>query len=287
MIRVLEHEGGVVQFTMARRLLGRELYRASCYLVDGILVDTGMAHATTELLARLAGRPLRLIVNTHAHEDHIAGNAALQRRHQLPVLAHPLALEVIARPERLRLRPYQRLLFGTPEGSRAGAIPDRIPWSGGEFRVLHTPGHSPDHVALFEPERGWLFAGDAYLGGRERFLRDDCDAWGLIATYQALARLPLQVLFAGTGQVVRDPAARLERKLEHLGSLAQQVWALHDAGLEEREIARRLLGGDLLVRLLTSGHFSAPNLVRSLLTRRPDRPPALSCSAAAPRPPRR
>jgi glyoxylase-like metal-dependent hydrolase (beta-lactamase superfamily II) len=269
MVRVLEHEGGVVQFTMARRLLGRELYRASCYLVDGILVDTGMAHTSSELLARLAGRPLRLIVNTHAHEDHIAGNAALQRQRQVPILAHPLALAVIAEPERLRLRPYQRLLFGSPEGSRAGAVPDRIAWSEGEFQVLPTPGHSRDHVALFEPRRGWLFAGDAYLGGRERVLRSDYDAWEMVFTYQRLLRLPLRVLFTGTGQVVRNPVERIERKLEHLRDLARRVWALHDAGLGEQEVARRLLGGDLLVRLLTSGHFSARHLVRSFLTRRP------------------
>jgi glyoxylase-like metal-dependent hydrolase (beta-lactamase superfamily II) len=154
LIRELHHRGGVVQFTMARRFLGRELYRASCYWVDGLLVDTGMAHTSDQLLARLAGRTVRLIVNTHAHEDHLGSNLALQRRHQVPVLAHPLALETIAHPERLRLRPYQRFLFGTPMASTATAIPDRLAWSGGELQVLHTPGHSPDHFSLFEPRRG-------------------------------------------------------------------------------------------------------------------------------------
>jgi glyoxylase-like metal-dependent hydrolase (beta-lactamase superfamily II) len=254
---------------MARQFLGRELYRASCYWVDGILVDTGTAHASNDLLARLAGRTIRVIVNTHAHEDHIAGNFALQQRYETPILAHPLALDVIAQPERLRLRPYQRFLFGTPKASRASAIPDRVAWSEGEFQVLHTPGHSRDHISLYEPRRGWLFAGDAYIGGRERVLRDDYDVWEMIFTYEKLLRLPLRIIFAGTGKIVRDPIARIEKKVKYLRSLAQRVWELHDTGLEEEDVAARLLGRDILVRLVTSGHFSARHLIRSLLTRRP------------------
>ena len=268
MIRVEEHEGGVVQFTMARRLLGRPLYRTSCYWLDGLLIDTGMAHSSAELLARLGKREVRSIVNTHSHEDHIAGNFALQQRHQVQILAHPLALEVIAEPRRLRLRPYQRFLFGTPKASRAEAIPEQVAWGQGELLVLHTPGHSPDHIALFEPRRGWLFAGDAYIGGRERFLRDDYDAWEMISTLERLQQLPLRAIFAGTGTVLVDPLERLAQKVKHLRAMALRIWELHDDGLEEAEIARRLPGSDLMMWLMTAGHFSARHMVRSFLTRR-------------------
>ena len=39
------------------------------------------------------------------------------------------------------------------------------------FRVIHTPGHSADHIALYEPNRRWLFSGDLYLAPRLRYLR--------------------------------------------------------------------------------------------------------------------
>lgn len=256
---------GVVQFTMSRRVLGRDLYRAACYLVDGLLVDTGTAHGERAFLGALEGRPVSLVVNTHSHEDHIGGNALLHSTRGTPILAHPRALPFLADPRRLALRPYQRFLFGTPRPSPAEAIGATVSTNRHAFRVLETPGHSEDHIALYEEKRGWLFCGDAYIGGRERVLRSDYDVRGMIRTYERLAALPLDTLFTGTGAVVRDPIARIGRKLGHLLETGERIRELRRSGLEEREIARRLLPGDRAIRCVTSGHFASVHLVRSFL----------------------
>ena len=61
------------------------------------MVDTGCAHTHKELLKALEGRPVERIVNTHTHEDHIGANGALQWQNpRLDILAHPLALPVLA-----------------------------------------------------------------------------------------------------------------------------------------------------------------------------------------------
>ena len=107
MIRV-EEIGPVTKFHLARTLWGRGRYFTACYLVDGVMVDTGCAHTVEELLRALDQSKVDLIINTHSHEDHIGANGALQHRDRAKILAHPLALPVLASPrEKQPLHPYQ------------------------------------------------------------------------------------------------------------------------------------------------------------------------------------
>lgn len=46
-------------------------------------------------------------------------------------------------------------------------IPDRLYTDRYRFAVLHTPGHSNDHICLLEPDEGWLFSGDLFLSASE------------------------------------------------------------------------------------------------------------------------
>ena len=67
MFRAEAVEGGVVRMVMSRELFGKDLYPAACYLVGGLLVDTGIAHLRKDLVSCLKGKPVEAIVNTHAH----------------------------------------------------------------------------------------------------------------------------------------------------------------------------------------------------------------------------
>ena len=76
----IEQIGEVRKFRLARTMAGRGLYFTAAYWVDGLMVDTGCAYTVRELLESVDNFPVRCIVNTHSHEDHIAGNAALQAK---------------------------------------------------------------------------------------------------------------------------------------------------------------------------------------------------------------
>ena len=41
---------------------------------------------------------------------------------------------------------------------------DRLEVEGAVVKVLETPGHTPDHICLFEEKEGWLFSGDCIIG---------------------------------------------------------------------------------------------------------------------------
>jgi glyoxylase-like metal-dependent hydrolase (beta-lactamase superfamily II) len=153
--------GEVIKLRVARSLFGRPAYFTSAYWVDGLLIDTGCAHTARQFLTTLRGWHIDQVVNTHSHEDHIGANAEVQQAFRCRVRAHPDALPVLRDPSRQRLQPYRRLFWGHPKPCDAEAVGAWVQTDRFGFQVVHTPGHSPDHICLFEPDRGWLFSGDA------------------------------------------------------------------------------------------------------------------------------
>lgn len=261
--------GPVTRFDLGRTLFGRGRYWTSAYLVGGMLVDSGCAHTAQELAHHLADIPLTRIVNTHTHEDHIGANGILQRqRGDLEILAHPAALPVLARPAHaVRLQPYRRFLWGRPEPSQAQPLSDGqiIVTDRHHFRVIYTPGHCPDHLCLYEPDNGWLFTGDLFVGGRDRALRAGYDIWKIIASLKIIAALPATRLYPGSAQVREQPAKALSAKIAYLEEMGERVLGLYQQGLRVKEIVPEVFGGPMLIELITLGHFSRRHLVLSYL----------------------
>jgi glyoxylase-like metal-dependent hydrolase (beta-lactamase superfamily II) len=259
----------VVRFRMTRELLGKPFYFTAAYWVDGLLIDTGCAHTARQLTSTLKGWHLDQMVNTHSHEDHIGANAKVQEMFRCPILAHPDALPILQNPKLQPLHPYRRLFWGWPEPSRGEPIGERVETDHYRFQVIHTPGHSPDHVCLFEPDQGWLFSGDTYIGGQDRALRQGYDIYGIIASLKKLAELPVQTIFSGSGSVRTNGVEQLQEKIAYLEDLGERIRALRDQGLSARRIRRRVLGRELPITYLTLGHFSGLRLVQSYLAGAP------------------
>jgi glyoxylase-like metal-dependent hydrolase (beta-lactamase superfamily II) len=255
----------VLKLQAARTILGRPVYFTAAYWVDGLLIDTGCAHTAGQLLPALGGRRVEQVVNTHSHEDHIGANAAVQSAFDCPVYAHPGALPVLHDPRRQPLQPYRRLFWGWPRPSEARPVGQQVETDRFCFDVIHTPGHSPDHICLFEPQRGWLFSGDAYIGGEDRALREGYDIHGIIASLKKLAQLPVQIIFSGSGSVRQMGVEPLQRKIDYLEDLGRRVRSLGNQGLSPWQIRRRTFGPELPIAYVTLGHFSGRHLVRSYL----------------------
>ncbi len=268
MLKTSTHET-VTRFDLSRSFLGRGRYWTTAYLIDGLLVDTGCAHTAREMVNWLGDKRLAYVINTHTHEDHIGANGLIQRLYPgLKILAHPLAIPVLADPRRQQpLHPYRRLFWGWPEPCQAQPLEDgaRIETEQYSFQVLYTPGHSPDHICLYEPEQGWLFTGDLFVGGQERALREGYDIWQIIASLKRVARLPVTVMFPGSARVRENPKAELESKIAYLEDFGNKVLGLHRRGWDVNAITRELCGKPMLIEWVTLGNFSRRHLVLSYI----------------------
>jgi len=178
---------------IASLVADRHLYQ---YLFVGdnvILLDTGMSATPAEVILPylrregIAPSRLTMAINTHADADHHGGNASLRDAAGPILLAcGDMDRAVIENPDRLFATRYNQWI---PEhGTGLGLLPEAEAWvrqmagpahridvtlRGGEqlaiddsrsLRVLHVPGHSNGHLALYDAGLKAVFVGDAIHG---------------------------------------------------------------------------------------------------------------------------
>ena len=189
------------------------------------LIDAGVGAAEhiAALDRALHGTPLLLVLITHLHVDHFSGWPAVNARWPGATMRiHP------------GLRHDERVLAGDTE-----------------LRVVHTPGHSPDHCCFFEERSGDLYCGDlARLGGTVVI---PASRGGNLAAYldslRLVASLDPKRLLPGHGPIVEDPRALIEQYLRHRAARDEQiVRALRQGARTPGEIVRAVYP-DLAVEL--------------------------------------
>jgi glyoxylase-like metal-dependent hydrolase (beta-lactamase superfamily II) len=140
-------------------------------------------HSVQPILDLIAGRTVRAILCTHAHDDHVTVARELSEGTGAPVRLHP-ADEVLWR------QTYPDLDF------EPLADGDRIEVAGVEIEVRHTPGHAPGAVCYYVAELGMVFTGDTlFQGGPGATGRSFSSFDTIIASIQAsLLTLPPETI---------------------------------------------------------------------------------------------
>lgn len=140
----------------------------NCYLCyeaatkEGLVIDPG--NEAERILAIIMEKELKVqsILLTHGHWDHIGAVEALRKALQVKVCIHA--------DDAAMLTDKRQNLFAfmdTHQKFAAGPADtllhegDRIVCGSCEFRVIHTPGHTPGGICYYEPQAGVLFSGDS------------------------------------------------------------------------------------------------------------------------------
>lgn len=198
------------------------------YLItsDGVVViDTPQlpSHARQMHEEVLGYGPLRYIINTEHHVDHIFGNYFFTSAEH--IISHRACLEMFmtVTPE---LNPYEYAKEAVPTDDPEGAAwfpdaetyqsamnkPDVILTGDLELavgdhtvQILHVPGHTQGQLAVYLPEERVLFASDTVFHGCQTWLyASNVDQW--ITSLERLMKLDVEVIIPGHG----NPCGRQE-----------------------------------------------------------------------------
>lgn len=252
--------GPVTELRLTSTILGRPIYSVAAFYFDGVLFDTGPPRTGRELAAWAEGETIERIVNTHQHEDHVGGNAFLP---SLPALAPTGALPIIHRPPPLPL--YRRIPFGQPRPAYAEPLGETVSTRSHTLHVIPTPGHAPDHVSLFLPQKAWLFAGDLFLMERAKYVRraDDVAQW--MHSLRAILAYDFDLLFCAHAGYVSDGKAAISRKIAYWEEIREKARAMAAQRHSPQTIRDALLGKEGFLTYWSRGRFAKLNLIKQLL----------------------
>ena len=194
----------------------KAFYRCNIWHVRGrdrdLLVDSGMGVVSLRRHVPLVTERPLVAVASHTHFDHVGGHHELAERWvhaaEAAVLAAPDRDNTLIDPwvtddifDRPPPEPFTAATYAVraAPATRVLAEGDVVDLGDRAFEVLHTPGHSPGGIALFERATGLLFSGDVVYDGR---LLDDLPGSDLVAYERSMRRLlelPVRTVHGGHG----------------------------------------------------------------------------------------
>jgi hydroxyacylglutathione hydrolase len=272
-------------------LLFGELFTTVLY--DGVAIDPGspkMRRSLSRHLFRMKPKITKVIA-THAHEEHVGNLNWLSDRTGAPVYVSKMTAGFLTPFKKL---PWVRAaIIGQPPNLAQpyNLLGDTVDTDSGFLRVLASPGHCDDHIVLYDPEEKVLLAGDVFMGSYFATPNPDVDSRKWLLSLECLMELDIEILVEGHGHihtlradipdfpgvVIRqDPKVALLEKLDYLRWLREQIEAGFQEGLPVcvieascfpwgRRTSWESCATDECIRLLSLGHFSRTELVRSFV----------------------
>ena len=152
-----------------------------CLGTDKIgLVDTGYENTPADLIfpliQEIGRRPeeIEYVVNTHRDGDHVKGNRVIKEKTGAKIAVHELEAEAVEAVD-IRLRDGDIVELG-----------DR------QFKVIHTPGHRPGSICLYDEKNLTLVTGDSVCGDRTDLIRMDKETY--VTSLKKLLDISIKVL---------------------------------------------------------------------------------------------
>lgn len=133
-----------------------------------VIIDPGCYTSTEQQVLKkyIEEKNLKpvLLLNTHCHVDHIAGNRFVHDTYKLLPVIHKNDLVVLQSQERV-CATYGLNYDPSPLPEKFIDEGDIISFGNTKLKVLYTPGHAPGHVVFYNAENNFVINGDVLFNG--------------------------------------------------------------------------------------------------------------------------
>jgi ribonuclease/clavin/mitogillin len=189
------------------------------------------------------GREILGIVPTHHHPDHVGGAAFLASEVGAPLWAHEATRSRIQAPVARLLEDGDEIVLRSQESDEV--------WC-----VLHTPGHAPGHICLFERSSRIAVVGDMIASvGTILIAPGDGDLCVYLAQLKRLADLDATLALPAHGDPVDTPTATFLRYIEHRNKREERILAALT------ELSRTATGDATPLELVRVAYADVPEYV--------------------------
>lgn len=195
------------------------------------VIDSGGSYvvgsALREAIRLRTALPVRYVINTHVHSDHLFGNAAFTEDKPDYIGHHRLPRAIKLRTETY-LTNIKTMLGDGAKGSRL-VPPSRLVDTaltldlGGRKLVLRAwpVAHTDNDLTVMDERSGTLWTGDLLFAERTPSIDGDIHGW--LAVIKDLVAMPVQLVIPGHGPVSADKNAALEKQRQYLQTLLDDV----------------------------------------------------------------
>lgn len=216
------------------------------------VIDTGgsfhVGQSLREAIRARSALPIRYVINTHVHSDHIFGNAAFEPD-QPEFIGHAR----LAGAMRIRAEAYEanlkKMLGADADGSRivlpTRAVADQLTLDLGARRLTlraWPTAHTDHDLTVFDEASATLWMGDLLFVERAPSIEGDANGW--LAVIESLKALPARRAIPGHGPLVEDKAAYLDRIRDYLSVLMGDLRRGIAAGRTMQEVVRDAAAGE-------------------------------------------
>ncbi len=205
-------------------------YDSNIYIITGennTIIDCGTGMHNKYIIDKINEiidlKEIKQIILTHEHYDHCGGVKKLYEANdkKAKIISHEKASNKIENGK----SDFARML-----GGNMPKIPvdiklkdnDEIKIGDKKFNVLHTPGHTPGCICLYEPSEKVLFSGDTLFAygsfGRYDFPGGNLDE--LKKSIQRINKLDVSDMYPGHESIVKNDADKhIEKSLQNINSI--------------------------------------------------------------------
>lgn len=233
------------------------------YLVDGVLIDTGAQSLYKHFKPFIDSADFDQVFITHFHEDHTGCASYIEKTKKVPIYLDEKTMDHCAKRAHYPL--YRQFFWGRRKPFHAQKMKEELQSRNARWDSIPTPGHAVDHHAYLNRETGQLFTGDLYVMERTKVILEEESIPAIIQSLKRVLTYDFQEVFCNHAGFVRDGRKALQRKLNYLLGIQQEVLTLQNQGDTPEAICQKLFPKKFPIIKFSRGEWDSIHIVRSII----------------------